>query len=160
MDPFRTFIFAVIGTLGLSVFVVSGLWRALFDLLVDICGTVTRARFWRNYTVFVLVLVPLVAVMIGRADDRVVHDWTAIVDQFRWGLLGLILCMFAVALVLISNLPPARPSVKLSHNVRSDDIKRLLQKIEAADWQPGDMERLIHVMDEIRAQHVLKHTDK
>ncbi len=160
MDPFTSFILALVCTVGLALMVAGGLWRALFDLLVDICGSTTRAQFWRNYTAIVIILVPLASVMIGRADDRVSHDAFAFVDQFRWGILGLILSLCAIALVLVNSIPNPRAALKLSNNVRTDDIKRLLQKIETVEWEPGDMERLIHVMDEIRAGHVLQHTEK
>lgn len=159
MGAFQSFVLALSGTFGLSVFVAGGLWRALYDLLLDVCGTTNRATFWRNYTIIVIILVPLVCVMIGRADDRTIDGWFTFVDQFRWGILGLILSLCAVALILVTSLPPTRPT-KLLNNIRSEDLRRLLQKVDSVEWQPGDMDRLLHVLDEIRAQHVMKHTEK
>lgn len=157
MSPFSSFLLAVFCSLAMSLIVIAGLWRPLLNLLVEVCGSASRAHFWRNYNAIVLQLVPVVCVMIGRTDERAIGEPFAFVDQFRWGVLGLILSLCMIGLVLVTTLPNPRNQIKLSGNARTDDIKRLLQKIEAADWEPGDMEHLIHTMDEIRARNVLKH---
>jgi len=158
MITYSTFYMALIGTMGLTALVVRVMWKTLFDLLSDVCGTATRAQFWRNYTAIIVFLVPLAAVMIGRSDDRA--GTVTFIDQFCWGVLGLILSLIVVAIVLVSNLSQSRVPGRMSYSARNEDIRRLLRKIETAEWGPDEMDQLIHAIDEIRARHVMQHTEK
>src|SRR5262245_31015325 len=103
MATHSCFFLALISTIALALLVVAGLWRTLFDLLVELCGTDVRARFWRNYCAIVIVLVPAATVMVARSDDRSLGDVFLFVDQFRWGVTGLIVSLVVIALVMVSS---------------------------------------------------------
>jgi len=60
------FLTALGATLLLSLIVILCLRKALQGILLDLCGTEQRARFWSIYTNILLVLMPVAAVLIAR----------------------------------------------------------------------------------------------
>lgn len=161
MNNFLGFLFAVLATLIVAGIVAGGLWRSLFELLEDICGTASRARFWRNYTAMIVVLVPVASVMmLGRVDERSAADVLTFADQFRWGLFGLIMALLAIAVIIMTSLPPQRPRVIPLGNATSEDIERIVQRIDVADIQPDYLKRLIHMLDDLRARQEKQQADK
>src|SRR5262249_25442065 len=93
-------------TVGVSALVVVSLRRSLQGILVDLCGTESRARFWRAYANIVLLLVPLTTLMLARADEVITGSLLfAVIDQTRWALVGLIAALFMVAMGVAAFIP-------------------------------------------------------
>lgn len=129
-------------TLGVTALIVVSLWRSLQGILVDLCGTESRARFWRAYASIVLLLVPLTTLMLARPDEAITGSLLfAVIDQTRWALVGLIAALFMVALGVAAFIP-SRTSVSISHE-QMDDLGRLLSKL-----------------DEVRARQILRRVDE
>ena len=59
-----TFIVSIILSLAISTFVTLAIRRSLNDMLVEVCGTEKRARFWLVFTNTLLFMAPLLAVML------------------------------------------------------------------------------------------------
>src|SRR5262249_6231123 len=138
------FLLALGLTLGVSTLVVVSLWRPLYGILVDLCGSEKRADFWRCYTCIMLTRVPLAAVMLGRTEGHAGDPfWIAFLDQAKWAVLGLILALFVVAMG-IATFVQTNQSAKVSiSRDQLDDLQRLMAKVE-----------------EIRARQVLRHVEE
>jgi hypothetical protein len=142
MDQQQAFLVALAITLAVSASIVFLLWRPLHGILVDLCGSDIRARFWRCYANLMLVLVPTTALMMGRVEQRVGETpLFLIIDQIKWAVFGLITALFLVAVgigIFLQN-KEERVSISPEH---MDDLHRLLEKV-----------------DEIRARQVLRRVD-
>jgi hypothetical protein len=124
------FLIAVGITTATSVAVVVYLRRPLRRLLREVCGTDDRALFWSAFSHVVLVLVPLVALTLGRLGLGREESWLfAVVGLLQWALIGLVAAMFLVALGVASFLfrPPDPPPVP---GPVFDDLQRLVDKVE------------------------------
>ena len=141
MDSQVAFLFALGITVAVSGLVVGSLWRPLYGVLADLCGTENRARFWRCYTSIMLLLVPLAAVMLGRAEANAREPvWVLVMDQARWAVVGLIVALFVVAMGIAAFIQ-AKASISVSRD-QIDDLQRLLDRVE-----------------ELRARQILKRTE-
>jgi len=115
-------------SLLLSGLVILYLHRPLYRILGDLCGTPERGGFWTALANIQFLLVPLVAVMLGRTVERTADSFFfLVVEQAKWSLLGLIAATFLVALGVAAFVGPSgilvtRPQV--------DDLQRLLAKVE------------------------------
>jgi hypothetical protein len=93
-------------TLGVSTMVVVYLRPHLNSVLVDLCGTLERARFWAAFSNVTLVLVPLIFALHYRPE---VGPGTAVVleigTQLKWALIGLVVSLVALGIVLSSYIP-------------------------------------------------------
>jgi hypothetical protein len=142
MDQQTAFLIAVLGSVGVSALIVGFLWRPLYALLADLCGTESRARFWRCYTCIMLLLVPLAAVLLGRSEVRSSESaWVAVADQARWAVVGQIVALFVVAIGVGTFIQ--RKAVVSVNPDQVDDLRRLLDKVE-----------------EIRARQILRRGDE
>jgi hypothetical protein len=125
--------------LAQSARVVTFLRRPLHGLLAETRGSDTQAGFWTSYATVVIFVVPLIAVMIGRAD---VTDsdplFFQVVDLAKWGLVGLIGAMLMVACGVAVLTQPRRGRVFVDQH------------------QMNDLERLLTKVDEIRAHNILR----
>lgn len=141
MDHQTAFLSAVVITLAVAGSVVASLWRPLYAILLDVCGTEAHARFWRSYTGIMLLLVPLVAVLLSRSQGPS-HDpiWVSVLDQARWAVLGLIVALFIVAMGLAVAVQ-AKPTISVDRD-QVDDLERLLNRVE-----------------EVRARQILKRAE-
>jgi hypothetical protein len=129
MSNQTAFLIALAATLVGSGLIIGALWRPLHGILVDLCGTQARARFWCCYTSIMLILVPLAAVLLGRSDGRAGDPvWVMVMDRARWAVIGLILALFVVALG-IGAFIRTRASVMVSRD-QIDDLQRLLARVE------------------------------
>ena len=83
----------------------------LYGILVDLCGTTERARFWMAFSNVTLLLVPVVFAMSCRpsGDVSVVFQVTS---QLLWSLIGLVVSVIALGLV-ISRFIPKTPQPRL-----------------------------------------------
>jgi hypothetical protein len=142
VDPQLVFLVAMAATLVVSALIVGALWRPIHGILVDLCGTETRARFWRCYTNLMVILVPVAAVMLGRSEPRVGEAvWVSVLDEMKWAVLGLILVLFIVALGISSFI-----QTRAVLSIRRDQL--------------DDLNRLVETVEEIRARQILRRTDE
>src|SRR5262245_44640054 len=108
MDPQYTFLAAVAFSIAVPCLVIAALWRPIYGILVDLCGTEVRARFWRTCSALALILTPLTVLFMFHTENPSHGPIFAIVDNARWSLAGLIVALFVVALGVASFIP-ARP---------------------------------------------------
>jgi hypothetical protein len=124
------FLIAVLITLGISGLIVTYLQRPLRKILVELCGKEERAHFWLAYANILLLLVPFAAEMFPLVSERSNQSWLfTITDYLRWGLLGLIVAMFLIALGVATFILPGRAPVYIDDS-RADDLQRLLAKVQ------------------------------
>jgi hypothetical protein len=98
MSVVSIYLAAIVLTLAVSISVVLVLRRPLQNLLVDLCGTPTRAAFWAAFSNVTLVLAPLLGAMHRRPDEGVaVFELAA---QLEWALGGLLGSVLLVGVVL------------------------------------------------------------
>jgi len=90
---------AVCLALAASLGVVLVLRRALHRLLVDLCGSETRAAFWTAFSTVTLMLAPLLAAMHRRpsAGGDPVFE---LASQLEWALGGLLAAVLIAGVVL------------------------------------------------------------
>jgi hypothetical protein len=120
-----SFVAAALLTLLFSAVIVAVLWRSLLAILIDLCGTQTRARYWCCYSSIVFFLVPLCAVLLGRTTAANSEPFLfQVADQLRWGMLGLIAALVVVSVCL---------SAYIKERIVTDrktDLDRLSTKME------------------------------
>jgi hypothetical protein len=100
-------------TLLLSLSVVAYMQIHLKQILIDLCGTPERAKFWTAFSNVTLVLVPLIFALnyrpaSGSPEDLVFEVGT----QLERALIGLVASVIAMGVVL-SAFIPRRPSQTL-----------------------------------------------
>ena len=84
----------------------------LYSILVDLCGTTERARFWMVFSNVTLLLVPIVFAMSCCPGGRDVSVIFQITSQLRWSLIGLVVSVVALGQV-ISRFIPRTPQLRL-----------------------------------------------
>ncbi len=84
----------------------------LYGILVDLCGTAERARFWMAFSNVTLLLVPVVFAMSSRPDGKDISVVFQVANQLRWSLIGLVMSVIALGLV-ISRFIPKTPQPRL-----------------------------------------------
>lgn len=70
MSEFTLFIVEVCLSLMVSGFVINSLSMTLYDLILELCGTEARAKFWILYLKVMLVITPLLTVFLFGYTDR------------------------------------------------------------------------------------------
>ena len=90
--------------------VVAALARPLFGVVVDLCGTAERARFWTAYVSVLFLLAPILAV--SYAASRAGPEGLDLVNSVFWSVLAL----FAALLVFGFNI--WKPSALLFEKAR------------------------------------------
>ena len=106
MTETGTFLAGVGMTLVAALLVVLYLRRPLDRLLIELCGTEERARFWSAFTSVSLVLVPLVFALDYRPDDfEKIPAVIGIATQVKWALGGLVATATLVAFTLSRFIP-------------------------------------------------------
>src|SRR5436309_9161645 len=110
MDPVRSFLIGVTLTTTLAVGAVWYLKASLHGVLVDLCGTATRAAFWTAFSTITVALTPIMFALHYRPDAsasaRPVFEIGA---QLEWALAGLLLSVLLLAIVLAKFIPPREP---------------------------------------------------
>jgi len=86
---------------GASLAVVAYLRRSLLRILVDLCGSEDRARFWLAFSNVTVTLVPLLFALHQRpsADSHAAPIFE-FADQLEIALLGLVISVFVLGFVL------------------------------------------------------------
>jgi hypothetical protein len=110
MDPVGYFLIGVTLTAALAIGVVWYLKPSLHDVLVDLCGTTTRAAFWTAFSTVTVALTPIMFALHYRpnmsAGSYAVFE---IGSQLEWALAGLLLSVLLLAAVLAKFIPPREP---------------------------------------------------
>ena len=97
----------VLASLGVIVYMKSHLLK----ILIDLCGTLDRAKFWLVFSNVTLLMIPLIAAMSFRPDlNRYDSIFFALIDQIKLGLLGLIATVIVVGYMMSRFIPPMRPA--------------------------------------------------
>jgi hypothetical protein len=100
MSPVATFVLGLLITAASSCAVVWYLNDPLQGILVDLCGTETRAAFWRAFSNVTIALTPVMFAMHYRpagSDTPVVFEIGA---QLEYALAGLLLSVVILGFVL------------------------------------------------------------
>ena len=99
-------------TLLASLLVVFYLHSHLRAILIDLCGTADRAKFWAAFTDVAILLVPLIFAL-NYAPEAGQHSFVLqIAAQFKAALIGLVVTVLLVGFVLgrfIRRSPSAPP---------------------------------------------------
>jgi len=106
MNVFIGFLVSAVLTMGLAVTIVLYSRRALYELLVELCGNGARARYWTLFTGLLLTLSALYGVLVSLTDvdSRLGLEFPGIstgVTSFRAGVLGLLLALGAIGIVMV-----------------------------------------------------------
>jgi divalent metal cation (Fe/Co/Zn/Cd) transporter len=124
------FLIALTITVIASLFAVLYLHRSLHRVLVELCGNEHRASFWTAYSNFVLVLVPIVALLVARSSERPADSGVfTVADLLRWSLFGLVVSAFVIAMGVATFIWPGRTPISVSA-ADADDLRRLLTRVE------------------------------
>lgn len=110
MNPINLFLIGVAVTAALALSVVWYLKPSLHDVLVDLCGTSTRAAFWTAFSTVTVALTPIMFALHYRPDmgpDS--HAVFEIGKQLELALAGLLLSVVLLAIVLAKFIPPREP---------------------------------------------------
>jgi hypothetical protein len=119
VSPSIVFVIGLTITL-VSAFLVVLYLRSRLDLiLVDICGTPERARFWTSFSNVTLILVPMIRALGYRAGECLLPTSVMqLADQLEQALIGLVGTVLALGFVLthfIRRDLPQKPNVQERH---------------------------------------------
>jgi uncharacterized membrane protein YhaH (DUF805 family) len=106
MYPVMLFLVGVATTAVLALGVVSYLKPSLHDVLVDLCGTTTRAAFWTAFSTVTIAITPIMFALHYRPDMS--EDAYAVFEigrQLELALAGLLLSVVLLAVVLAKFIP-------------------------------------------------------
>lgn len=135
------FVAALAITLALSIVLVVVLRKSLQGILLDLCETQVRARFWAIHNTLLLLLLPATLVILMRPTKGETQSIVfAAADELAWGLGGMIFALFLTALGVATFIKTG-PRVIAVSDEQADDLLRLLSRVE-----------------EIRAREILKRT--
>jgi hypothetical protein len=110
MNPASLFLIGVAVTAVLALAVVTYLKPSLHDVLVDLCGTATRAAFWTAFSTVTVALTPIMFALHYRPDaDAASPAVFEIGRQLELALAGLLLSVLLLAIVLAKFIPPREP---------------------------------------------------
>ena len=112
MNPVIVFLVGVAVTAALAVAVVVYLKPSLHDVLVDLCGTTTRAAFWTAFSTVTVALTPIMFALHYRPDmSAESHAVFEIGKQLELAFAGLLLSVVLLAVVLAKFIPPREPAI-------------------------------------------------
>jgi hypothetical protein len=110
MNPVNPFLAGVVITAALALAVVWYLKPSLHDVLVDLCGSPTRAAFWTAFSTVTVALTPIMFALHYRPDISAdSHAVFEISKQLELALAGLLLSVVLLAVVLARFIPPREP---------------------------------------------------
>lgn len=103
MNEISIFLTGVSLTLAISLIVVFYLNKNLLNLLIDICGTENRAKFWVSISNICLMLFPFMIVLAYQPNIEVpaVFEMSKIISFALYGVIGTILTIsFMISLFI------------------------------------------------------------
>ncbi len=121
MDVLTRFIIEVVIALGVSGITAYVITTVLRDLLVDLCGDLTRAKFWARFTIIMLFLTPLMFVMFfGVSFDASYADHSVVKRALALSLFG-VFCAFLCIAFQISKFIPEQSHVRYKEDELSQN---------------------------------------
>ena len=100
MNSSWLFLSGVVLTAAISILVVVYLQRPLLRILIDLCGTEDRAKFWLAFSNVTVCLTPLLFALHHRPEDSAASSVFQLADQLEGALLGLVISVFVLGFVL------------------------------------------------------------
>jgi hypothetical protein len=101
MNPSIVFVAGLAITLVSAFLVVLYLHSRLDPILVDLCGTLERARFWTSFSNVTLILVPMIRALGYRPGECLLPaSVMQLADQLEQALIGLVGTVLALGFVL------------------------------------------------------------
>jgi hypothetical protein len=106
MSEFTLFTIEVTLSLITSGFVIYTLSDALYHLILELCGTEARAKFWISYLNVMLVITPLLAVVIfGKSSILVEANFSFFKNALTWILSGMFVSLGAIGFQIMQSIP-------------------------------------------------------
>jgi hypothetical protein len=106
MSPTLVFVTGVVLSVSVSLGAVAYVRSALHSLLVELCGTPERAKFWLAFSNITLVLVPLIFALACEPETgpgkNVIFEMAA---QLKYVLVGFVVPLTTIALILSRFIP-------------------------------------------------------
>ena len=113
MNTLVLFLIEVLLCFAISVSLIYLLKPVLCDMLIDICGTETRAAFWVMFTQLMLIISPLLLVIYfaPTQDVLAINTAEALKDTLFRTLLGDFVALATIGVVIWKSIrvPPAPP---------------------------------------------------
>jgi hypothetical protein len=111
MEELKLFIIEIILSLSVSAVVIICLTNALRRLLVDMCGTESRARFWVVYSNIMLVIAPLLAIILfGKSEIMTEANFTFYKTAFGSALSGIFISLVVIGMQINKSIPKTAPT--------------------------------------------------
>jgi hypothetical protein len=110
MSDIAIFLVGVGLTLLTTALVVFYFRPHLHRILLDLCGTEDRARFWTAFSNITLLLIPLIFAMSYRPKTGELFPiFFELSNQFKWGLVGLVSSIVVTGFMISRFVPPTMP---------------------------------------------------
>lgn len=106
MNEFTLFSIEVVFSLIISGLVIFTLSQALYTLILELCGTEARAKFWISYLNVMLVITPLLAVFIfGTSSMLVQASFGFFRNALTCILSGIFVSLSAIGFQIMQSIP-------------------------------------------------------
>ena len=117
MSDIAVYSIGVVATLLASIGVVLYMRPHLLKILIDLCGTLDRAKFWLVFSNVALIIIPLIGAMsFSPNSNRYESIFFELSDQIKLGLLGLIATVIVIGFTMSRFIPPIRPTPPAKSN--------------------------------------------
>jgi len=99
---FVAFLVEILVGLVVSVAAILSLNKPLSQLLIELCGTNERAKFWTRYTIIMLFITPLLGVvLVANPTSPLQIDFGLLKSAFKRALFGLFVALVVVGFQLV-----------------------------------------------------------
>ncbi|KQT56209.1 MULTISPECIES: hypothetical protein [unclassified Aureimonas] len=127
------FLIALLISCASAGLVVSILYRPLLRVIVDLCGTEERARFWTTYTSIILMLSPVLAVSFAMStSDDGRYDPQFLQNCVFWSAAALMAALMVFGFALW------KPSIRLFDIQQDERTRSIRQAATRHDVVPQD----------------------
>jgi hypothetical protein len=101
MNTISLYFVQIATTLAVCSVVVIYLRQSLSRILIDLCRTEERARFWLTFSTVILIGLPLIFGM-GYAPSTIAPEaaFFEIANQIKWNLFGFLLTLVGIGFIL------------------------------------------------------------
>lgn len=114
MSELTLFIIEIALSLSISGFVIVCISKALYNIIVELCGTETRARFWISYLNVMLVITPLLTVFIfGKSDVETDATFVFFKNAMSCILTGMFAALGAIGYQIFQSIPRNKPTAEI-----------------------------------------------
>ena len=120
MNPSIVFVAGLAITLVSAFLVVLYLRSRLDPILVDLCGTLERARFWTSFSNVTLILVPTIRALGYRPGECLLPaSVMQLADQLEQALIGLVATVLALGFILTLFIRSGVPDMQRTEKTRA-----------------------------------------